>query len=130
MTALARWAVMLALLAGVCPAAHAFVVTISPGARAVYLRVGDGVFSGNYSNGGPPGSGGGSDGGPVTVPAAALGNGVDQAMTTNSATGVSNWDGYAFCNTPAEVYIGGFCRQPGQNGSATLTATAPATLVS
>ena len=64
----------------------------------------------------------------VSVPAAVLGNGVDQAMTTNAANGVSSWDGYAFCDVPAEVYIGGFFRFPGSSGTATLTVTAPASL--
>lgn len=124
-----RWGLLLALAAACAfQAAHAFVVTISPGSRAVYLRVGDGVFSGNYSNGGTPGSGGSINRVSVTVPAAALGNGVDQAMTGNGASGVSNWDGYTFCNVPAEIYIGGFYRQGGQGGTATLTVTAPATL--
>jgi hypothetical protein len=124
-----RWGLLLALVAASAgSAAHAFVVTISPGSRAVYLRVGDGVFSGTYNNGGTPGSGGTLNRVSVSVPAAALGNGVDQAMTGNGASGVSSWDGYTFCNVPAEIYIGGFYRQGGSPGAATLTVTAPATL--
>lgn len=111
--------------------AAAFTVNITPGTRAVYLRVGNGVFStANYSSGGTPtpGTGGTLNTVSVTVPAAVLGNGVNQAMTTNSTSGVSNYDGYAFCNAPAELYVGGFYRLPGATGTATLTATAPASL--
>jgi len=64
----------------------------------------------------------------VTVPAASVGNNVAQAMTSNSAVSVSYWDGYAFCNPPANVYIGGFFRRPGTTGNATLTVTTPANL--
>ena len=109
--------------------AAAFTVNITPGTRAVYLRVGNGVFStANYASGGTPGSGGGINIVSVTVPAAVLGNGSNQAMTTNGTSGVSNYDGYAFCNVPAELYVGGFYRLPGLTGTATLTATAPASL--
>jgi hypothetical protein len=111
-------------------AAHAFVVTILPGTRAVYLRVGHGVFTGNYSTGGIPGSGGAINVVSVTVPAAALGNGVDQVMTTDSSQGTSSYSGFAICNVPAEIYVGGFYRLPLIIGTATLTAQAPATLVS
>ena len=124
-----RWGLLLALVAGVCPAAQAFVVTIAPGSRAVYLRVGDGVFTGTYNSGGTPGSGGTINRVSVTVPAAVLGNGVDQAMSSNATSGVSSYDGYTFCNVPAEIYVGGFYRLPGAAGTATMTATAPATLV-
>ncbi len=117
------------LVLGVCDVAHAFVVNIAPGPRAVYLRVGNGVFTGNYSSGGIPGSGGAINLVSAAVPAAALGNGVNQAMTSNATNGVSSYDGFAFCNVPAEIYIGGFYRLPGATGTATLTAVAPANLV-
>ncbi len=121
----------LLLLFALCAsdAAHAFVVSIDPGPRMVYLRVGNGAFSSNnYSNGGTPQNGGAINLVSVAVPAAVLGNGTDLAMTTNATTGISNYDGYAFCNVPAEIYIGGFYRRPSGSGTATLTAAVPAGL--
>lgn len=113
---------------GVCDMAHAFVVNIAPGSRAVYLRVGNGVFSNaDYTNGGTPGTGGPINLVSVAVPAAVLGNGTNLAMTTNATNGNSNYDGFAFCNVPAQIYIGGFYRRNG-TGTATLTATVPANL--
>jgi hypothetical protein len=104
--------------------AGAFTVNISPGSRAVYLRVGNGAFSGgNYVNGGTPGSGGGIQRVSVTVPAASLGNGTPQAMTGNASQLSSNYDGYAFCNA-GQIYVGGFYRNF-FSGTATLTVTAP-----
>ncbi|MCL1634980.1 hypothetical protein M2650_10105 [Luteimonas sp. SX5] len=114
-----------------CNAAHAFVVTIDPGPRAVYLRVGNGAFSNtNYTGGGTPQTGGAINLVSLVVPAAVLGNGTDLAMTTNASSGVSNYDGYAFCDVPAEIYIGGFYRRAAFSGSgtATLTASVPANL--
>ncbi|MGH8081419.1 MAG: hypothetical protein ACREP7_12670 [Lysobacter sp.] len=128
MTARSRGWVLL-LLACACPqAASAFTATILPGTRAVYLRVGNGAFTGNYSSGGTPGSGGALNVVSVTVPAAVVGNGVDQVMTTNATQANSNYDGFAFCNVPAQIYVGGFYRLPGNNGTATLSATAPTSL--
>ncbi|MGH8500432.1 MAG: hypothetical protein ACRERV_16725, partial [Methylococcales bacterium] len=64
----------------------------------------------------------------VTVPAAAVGNTVDQAMTGTGRL-TSDLDGFAFCNA-GQVYIGGFFRLPNTaNQSATLTVTAPTTLI-
>ena len=41
----------------------------------------------------------------------------------------SFWDGYAFCNPPAQLYIGGFYRTPSNaNSTATVTATVPLAL--
>lgn len=118
--------VLLLLALGWFDTAQAFVVTISPGARMVYLRVGNGVFTGNYSTGGTPGRGGAINKVSVTVPAAVLGNGADQVMTTDATQANSSYDGFAFCNVPAQIYVGGFYRLPGSTGTATLTATAPA----
>ncbi|MFK3648480.1 hypothetical protein ACI2IY_08560 [Lysobacter enzymogenes] len=117
-----------AALAGFAPAAAAFTANLNPGTRAIYLRVGDGVYTGSYTGNGTPGNGGGIDVVSVTVPAAALGNGVDQVMTTTASSGVSNYDSYAFCNVPAQIYVGGFYRRSGSGGAASLTATVPAGL--
>lgn len=121
-------AICLPLLAAM-PAAQAFIVNISSGSRAMYLRVGDGVYSGRFDSGGTPGSGGGINTVSVTVPAAVLGNGSNQAMTSNATQTTSNYDGYLFCNLPAQVYVGGFNRGNGSSGgSGVLTVSAPSSL--
>jgi hypothetical protein len=108
--------------------ALAFTVNISPGTRALYLRVGDGVYSGTpYSSGGTVGSGGAIGLVSVSVPAASLGNGTAQAMTGNSS-GISHWDNYQFCNA-GEVYIGGFYRKASGSETAILTVSTPTDLV-
>src|SRR5438067_12801503 len=66
----------------------------------------------------------------VAVAAAAVGNGTAQAMTTDSTVGASSYDGFAFCNVPAQLYIGGFYRTTtAAGGSVNVTATVPAALV-
>jgi hypothetical protein len=105
--------------------AQAYVVNISRGPEAVYLRVGDGDFSNRtYANGGTPRSGGAISLVSVTVPQAVVGNGVSQLMTGNGRT-ISDWDGYQFCNA-GQIYIGGFYRRDNNgNVNATLQVTAP-----
>lgn len=132
-----RYALCLALclpLSAMAPVAQAFVVNITGtgllGRGQVYLRVGDGVYSGTFQGGGTPGSGGGINVVSVNVPAAVLGNGANLAMTSNATQANSFYDGYAFCNLPSQVYVGGFNRSGllgGGNG--TLTVTAPTNLV-
>jgi len=136
-------AVSLALLAA--GAAHAFTITLASGApRTVYLQIGVGTFTGTYCGAGctynppitqSPGSAPGINTTvnkvSVNVPANAVGNGVAQAMTTDSTQSQSFFDGFAFCNTPAQLYVGGFYRSPGGSGggtTATLTATVPVSL--
>lgn len=109
--------------------AFAFTVNITAGTRAMYLQVGQGSFTGTMQGGGTPGNNATINVVSVTVPAASVGNNVSQAMTSNSAVSVSYWDGYAFCNPPANVYIGGFFRRPGAVGNATLTVSTAANLV-
>lgn len=117
-------------LSGAAFSAQAFVVNISSAfTQSIYLRVGDGVYSGTFQGGGTPGTGGGVNRVSVTVPAAVLGNGTNLAMTSNAVQSQSFYDNYAFCNVPAQVYVGGFNRGPlftGSNGI--LTVTAPASL--
>lgn len=117
------------LLAGAMPAAQAFVVNISGGPRMLYLRIGDGVYGGNYiyGNDPPPGTGGPINRVSVTVPAAMLGNGTSLAMTSNATQATSNYDGYAFCNLPSQVYIGGFNRRTGGTGTLSVAVSAPLT---
>jgi hypothetical protein len=110
-------------------AAQAYLVSITPGARAIYLQVGTGTFSGTYQGGGTPGNNTTVNAVSATVPASAIGTG-PQTMSTNSATANSPYDNYAFC-TPGsgQVYVGGFFRSTNASANATLTVTAPATLI-
>lgn len=114
---------VLALISGV---AQAYVVTIDPGPRAVYLRVGDGAFTRTYDKNGTPGTLATVNLVSVSVPAPSLGNGTAQAMNA-AARLTSDLDGFAFCNAN-QVYIGGFYREPGTSGTATLMANAPSSL--
>ncbi len=69
----------------------------------------------------------------VAVPAANVGSGAPQAMTSDSTQSRSPYDNYAVCNPPAQVYVGGSYRQPSSSagaGSATLQVTTPANLTS
>ena len=129
---LARHVLCAALLASVSHTVCAFTVAIAPAApKTVYLQVGVGSFTGHYNAGGTPGNNATVNKESVTVAAAAVGNATAQAMTTDSTVGASSYDGFAFCNVPAQLYIGGFYRTPGlgATGSATVTATVPAALV-
>ena len=107
------------LLSGLIPAAQAFIVSINAGSQTLYLRVGDGVYTGNYVSGYDPPSGirGAINTVSVSVPAAALGNGTSLAMTSDASQAASNYDSYAFCNLPSQVYVGGFNRRPKGNAS-------------
>ena len=122
----------LALCGFAAPAAHSYTVSITPGPRALYLQVGVGGFTGNFSTGGVPGNNSTVNTSSVAVPAAQVGSGTAQAMTTDSPVTASSWDGYAFCNTPAttgQVYVGGFFRLPGAGAAATLSVTTPPNLI-
>ena len=117
---------------GAIPGAQAFIVNITPTSTQaqIYLRVGDGAFNGTYSGGGTPAASATITRVSVSVPATAVGNGTAQAMTNNATQATSFYDGYAFCNLPAQVYIGGYNRGGllGAGGNGTLSVTAPATL--
>lgn len=108
--------------------ACAYTVTIGVGAKAAYLRVGDGTIAGgNYNGGGTPAANTTVNLVSVTVPAAVVGNTVDQAMT-GSGRLTSDLDGFAFCNA-GQVYISTFFRLPtAVSQSATLRVTSPTTL--
>ena len=108
--------------------AHAFVATIAAGTRTLFLQVGAGTMTGGtFISGGTPGNNSTINSVSVNVPSAALGTGV-QAMTTDSTVANSPYDNFAFCNVPAQVYVGGFYRTPGAAGNGTLSVTSPATL--
>jgi hypothetical protein len=102
--------------------AHAWVLTIAPGPRAIYLQVGNG--SNNAANAT-------INVVSVTVPANAVGNGTAQTMTSDSTQSISFFDNYAVCNPPAQVYVGGYYRQPATTTTtALLQVTSPANLQS
>ena len=109
---------------------HAFTVNITAAnPRTVYLQVGVGAFTANYNASGQPQDNPTINIVSVTVPAAQVGSGVAQTMTTNSTAANSFYDGFAFCNAPAQLYIGGFYRSVAAGGAATVRATVPASLV-
>jgi len=120
------------LFGSVSDAASAYTVTLTAAApKAVYLQVGVGSFTNTYLNGGQPGNNTTVNSVSVTVPAAVVGNGTAQTMTSNSTASISFWDNYAFCNVPGQVYIGGFYRTTGgTTAAAQVTATVPASLAS
>jgi hypothetical protein len=120
-----------ALLAAASSPAPAFTVAINAAApKSVYLQVGVGSFTGLYDNGGTPANNATVNKVSVAVGANVLGNGTAQAMTTDSTQANSFYDNFAFCNVPAQLYIGGFYRTTGAGtGTVSVTATVPASLV-
>ena len=118
--------------------AAAFTATITAAApKSIYLQIGNGTFTGgNYTpikgNGQPTGTPGNNttiNKVSVSVPAAQVGNGTAQAMTTDSTAANSFYDGFAFCNLPAQLYIGGFYRTTGTgSGTISVIATVPTSL--
>ncbi len=113
--------------------AQAYTINISPrNPRTIYLQVGVGSFTGgSYNQGGSPAVNGTINAVSVTVPAAQVGNGTAQAMTTNSTASISLLDNFAFCNLPGQLYVGGFFRATNASGgsnTATLVASVPANL--
>lgn len=108
--------------------AHAYVVNIAAGTRALYLQVGAGTFTGGpYSAGGTPGNNPTINSVSVTVPPANIGAG-PLPMTTDSTVTNSSLDNFVFCTVPAQVYVAGFFRAPGGASVATLNSTSPASL--
>lgn len=117
------------LAGGLAMDAHAFIVNINGtgllGGRELYLRVGDGAYTGTFIGGGTPRNSPTIITVSVSVPANAVGNGTPRAMTSNGTQGTSFYDGYAFCNVPAQVYVGGYNRGgtfTAANGVLTVTA--------
>ena len=131
MTRFAFRALALVAAAALCarsrrPRGARVTVNIGPGTRAIYLQVGNGSFTGTYSGGGTPGNNATINQVTVTVPAAQVGSGTAQQMTSNSTQAASYYDNFTFCNPPVQVYIGGFFRLPGAAGTATLSVTTSA----
>lgn len=131
-TALRRSTAVMTLLACTfgAHAAEAYTITITAGARSIYLQVGAGGYTGTNASGGTPGNNATINVVSVTVPNGAVGSGTPQAMTSNSTVSQSPIDGFAFCNPPSQVYIGAWSRPGSGNGVATLTVTSPANLTS
>lgn len=101
---------------------RAWVLNITPAPRAVYLQVGIGTANANNAT---------INVVSTTVPTAAVGTGIAQAMTSDSTQSVSFFDNFAVCAPPAQVYIGGFYRLPATTATnAVLQVTTPANLVS
>lgn len=100
--------------------ADAWVLTITPGARTVYLGVGNSTTNAanatiNLVS--------------VTVPASVVGTGAVQAMTSNSAQANSPYDNFTVCVPPNQVYIGGYFREPSTTANvASLQVNTPANL--
>lgn len=140
-----RWAVRV-LAVGLLAAAggaQAYTITLAPATpKTVYLQIGVGTFTGTYcgnncsyvepitkSAGAAPGTNTTINKVSVSVPANAVGNSVAQAMTTDSTQSTSFFDGFAFCNAPTQLYIGGFYRTTGTGtATGTVTATVPTSL--
>ncbi len=107
--------------------AQAFTVTISAGnPRAIYLQVGVGSFTGLYNSGGTPGANPTVNVVSTSVPAAAVGSGTAQAMTSNTGATNSFYDNFLFCNA-GQLYVGGFYRFTSNAGGAAATLTANST---
>jgi hypothetical protein len=102
--------------------AQAWVLTVTPGARTIYLQVGVGTKDAanaavNVVS--------------VSVPATALGSGTAQAMTSDSTAANSFYDNYAVCNPPQQVYVGGYLRTPsGSASAAVMQVSTPTSLTS
>lgn len=113
--------------------AQAYTINLAPRSpRTIYLQVGVGAFTGGtYNQGGSPAVNGTINVVSVAVPAAQVGNGTAQAMTTNSTASISLLDNFAFCNLPGQLYVGGFYRSTSNtagSATATLVANVPAGL--
>jgi hypothetical protein len=106
--------------------AGAYTVNINPGTRGIFLQVGNGTFTGTFASGGTPKNNSTINKVSVTVPAASMGTGAAQQMSSDSTQSLSFYDNYDFCDAPVEVYIGGFFRLPGNSGTATLSVTTSA----
>src|SRR5258706_6444451 len=114
----------LLLAALVATPAAAWVLTLAPGPKQLFLMVGVGTPSANNAT---------INTVSVSVPAASVGSGTALAMTSDSTQAASPYDGYLVCNPPGQVYIGGSYRQPNAPtgaASATLQVSTPATLAS
>jgi hypothetical protein len=107
--------------------AHSWVLTVTPGTRAVYLAVGNATSNADNAT---------VNRVTLNLPAAAVGVGTSQLMTSidasSSTQANSPFDNFTVC-TPAsgEVYVGGFFRLPTASATtAVLQVATPASLTS
>ena len=119
-------ALVLATLCAVPPAANAWIITglgTNNPAR-VFMMVGNGAAA-LWQNNTTVNTVS------VTVPAAQVGSGTAQAMTSNSTQSTSPYDGFTVCTPPTQVYVGAAYqrRLTSQPANASLQVTAPANLV-
>ena len=115
-----RWPV--GLLIGLAPlACHAWVLTVTAGAKAMYLQVGAGTNNGNNAL---------INLVSLSVPAAQVGTGA-LAMTSDSTVSQSFFDGFTVCTPPQQVYFGAWYREPGASTNvAPITVSTPSALTS
>lgn len=106
-----------------CLSARAWVLNITAGTKTVYLAVGNATANAANATVNLVS---------VNVPAAAVGNGVSQSMSSNSTQANSPYDNYNVCTpTAGQVYIGGFFRMPSASSLvAVLQVSTPAGLTS
>lgn len=117
--------ILVAVAALAATPASAWVLTLTAGSKQLFLMVGVGST--------PAANNATINTVSVSVPAASVGTGVAQAMTSDSTQATSPYDNYVVCNPPAQVYVGGSYRQPNATtgaASATLQVTTPANLTS
>ena len=116
------WGLPLALMllgASATPAC-AWVLTITPGSKSIYLQVGVGSKDAANTT---------INAVSVVVPAGQVGSGAAQAMTSDSTAATSFFDNFAVCNPPQQVYVGGYLRAPNAAaGAAVLQVSTPASL--
>ena len=116
--------VALLLGVGLGASASAWVLTLTPGAKQLFLMVAVGSVAATNPT---------INTVSVTVPAASVGNGSALAMSSDSTQSASPYDNYAVCNPPAQVYVGGSYRQPNATtgaATATLQVSTPTSLTS
>ncbi len=113
-----------AALALLCAPAAAWVLTLTPGPKQLFLMVAVGSAAANNPTVNTVS---------VAVPAASVGNGAALPMGSDSTQAISPYDNFVVCNPPAQVYVGGSYRQPNATtgaATATLQVSTPANLTS
>ena len=112
--------------------ASAYTALLNPASpQTLYLQIGAGSFTNCYTCNpqGTPGNNSTVNTVSTTVVASAVGNGIAQPMTTDSAVTKSYWDNFTYCTVPGQLYIGGFYRTTSNtNTVAQVVATVPAAL--
>ena len=113
-----RNAALACLSASACVGASAWVLTLTPGSKQLFLMVGVGTPGANNAAVNVVS---------VNVPATGVGSGTALAMTSSSTQAASPYDNYIVCNPPAQVYVGGSYRQPNATTGAATAALSVST---